>query len=214
MEIIKKIAVIGGTGKSGTYLVQELVDQGIPIKVLIRNRERFPVQSPLVEVVTGDVTVYEDLQALIAGTQAVISALGLGVPASEPTIFSQATKNIIRAMQQYQVCRYIVLTGLQVDAPWDKKGLQTKAATDWMYANFPRSTADRQREYQLLSASPIDWTLVRLPLIAQTNGRHKVKTSLEDCPGDQISAADLASFLVEQLTDNTYIKKSPFIANI
>jgi len=213
MEQIKKIAVIGGTGKSGKYLVKQLLDQGIHIKVLVRNPERFQIQSSFVEVIIGDVNNYKAIRALVDGSHAIISSLGLGIPPSEPTIFSQATKNIIRAMNEFNVSRYILLTGLNVDAPFDRKGLKTKAATDWMYANFPKSTADRQLEYQILSDSNIDWTLVRLPLIEQTDVSDKVKISLEDCPSDKISATDLAHFLIEQITDSTYIKKAPFISN-
>lgn len=214
MEQIKKIAVIGGTGKSGKYLVKHLLNQGFHIKVLIRNPERFQIQSSLVEVIIGNVEDYEDIRTLVEGCHAVISALGLGLPPSEPTIFSLATKNIIRAMNECDVWRYILLTGLNVDAPFDKKGPKTASATDWMYANYPKTTADRQLEYSILSDSNIDWTLVRLPFIEQTDGRDKVSVSLEDCHGDKISATDLAHFLIEQLTDSTYIRKSPFIANV
>lgn len=94
MEQIKKIAVIGGTGKSGKYLVKQLLDQGFHIKVLVRNPERFQIQSSFVEVIIGDVSNYEVIKALVDGSLAVISALGLGMPPSEPTIFSLATKII------------------------------------------------------------------------------------------------------------------------
>ena len=151
---------------------------------------------------------------MICDCDAIISALGLGLPLSEPTIFSLATTNIIKTMNEYGVRRYILLTGLNVDSPFDKKGNKTKSATDWMYANFPKSTADRQLEYQILNASSIDWTLVRLPLIEQTDTTGETKTSLEDCPGDKISATDLANFLIRQLAEKSFIKKAPFIANV
>lgn len=213
MEKIKKIAIIGGTGKSGKYLVKHLLAQGYHLRVLIRNPERFQIQSPLVEVIIGEVKDYELIRSLINGCHAVMSALGLGLPPGKPTIFSLATKNIIRAMKECEVRRYIVLTGINVDTPLDKKGPKTQSATDWMYANYPTSTTDRQLEHQILSESNIDWTLVRLPLIEQTDLSFQVKVSLHDCPGDKISATDLAHFLIGQLRDNTYNKKAPFIAN-
>jgi hypothetical protein len=82
-----------------------------------------------------------------------------------------------------------------------------------MYDNFPVTTADKQLEYETLLKSNVGWTLVRLPLIEQTDEREEIKTSLEDCPGDKISAASLAHFLIEQLTDDRFIRKAPFIAN-
>ena len=214
MKSIPKIAVIGGTGKSGTYLVNTLLDQGYAIKVLVRNPEKFQHQNPRAEVILGNVAEYEAVQRLIAGCDVVISALGSGIPPSKPTIFSQATEHIIRAMDEGEVRRYVLITGLNVDTPFDKKGPKTQAATEWMYANYPTSTEDRQREYRLLAESPGDWTLVRLPMIEQTNARGEVKSSLEDCPGDAISATDLAYFLIEQVTDHQYLRKSPFVATV
>jgi hypothetical protein len=32
-------------------------------------------------------------------------------------------------------------------------------ATEWMYQNYPETTSDKQKEYQLLSESNLDWTL-------------------------------------------------------
>lgn len=214
MKQTQKIAVIGGKGKSGKYLIKQLLNQGFHIKILVRNPEKLLIQNSFVEVIIGDVEDYEVIKTLIEGCHALISALGMGIPPSEPNIFSLATKNIIRAMNECHVRRYIALTGLNVDAPFDKKCLKTKAATDWMYANYPKSTADRQLEYRLLSESIIDWTLVRLPLIELTDRIYKTKISIEDCPGEKVSSSDLAKFLIAQVTDNSYIKKAPFIANV
>ncbi|MEO6914437.1 MAG: NAD(P)H-binding protein [Chitinophagaceae bacterium] len=153
-----KIAVIGGTGKSGKFLVKQLVEQGFQLKILLRNPDNFKTKSPLVEVVQGDVTNYSSLNTLIKGCQAVVSTLGLGIPASDPTIFSQAATNVLKVMNDYKVHRYIVTTGLNVDTPFDNKSPKTLLATDWMRKNFPISTADKQSEFNILSGSNIDWT--------------------------------------------------------
>jgi len=208
-----KIAVIGGTGKSGRYLVQELIRKGFNLKVLVRNPENFKIESPLIEIVYGDVRDSEIVKLLIQGCDVVISTLG-GTPLSEPTVFSKATRNILKAMNKFDIKRYVVVTGLNVDTPLDKKSPKTKFATDWMYTNFPKSTKDRQDEYDLLVESQLDWTLVRLPLIIMTDERLETKISLEDSVGDKISATDLADFLINQIGDTSFIRKAPFIANI
>ncbi|HEV8515501.1 MAG TPA: NAD(P)H-binding protein [Cyclobacteriaceae bacterium] len=212
MKHISKIAVIGGTGKSGKYLVKLLLDQGFHLKLLLRNPENFQIKSPLIEVVQGDARIYESVQLLVAGCQAVLSMLGQ--PKGEPTIFSEATRNVIRAMKHHSIERYIVTTGLNVDTPFDQKGVKTKMVTDWMYENYPKTTQDKQYEFEILSGSDINWTLVRLPMIEQTDLRSKILVSLEDCPGEKISATDLAHFVIEQLTDSAYARKAPFIANV
>jgi len=207
-----KIALIGGTGKAGKYIVNHLLEEGFPVRLLLRYPEKFQIKNPLVEIVRGGAREYEAVHSVIRGCHAVISATGQ--PVGEPSIFSDATKNVMRAMNEFNIKRYLLLTGLNVDTPFDHKSVKTQAGTDWMKANYPKTTLDKQVEYNLLTESNLDWTLVRLPLIEQTDERKKVVVSLEDCPGDKISATDLAHFLVNQLSSDTYVKQAPFIANV
>jgi len=211
MQNTSKVAVIGGTGKSGKYLVQHILSKGLPIKMLLRDPERSPVKHPLIEVVQGDARDYTAVRLLTEGCSAVISTLGQ--PKGETPVFSQATTNVIRAMRSRRIRRYVLTTGLNVDTVLDRKGPKTASATGWMKANYPLTTADKQTEAHILLASNIDWTLVRLPLIELTDERPEIKVSLEDCPGDKISATSLAHFLLGQLTDEEYYNKAPFIAN-
>ncbi|PZX54066.1 NAD(P)-dependent oxidoreductase [Algoriphagus chordae] len=214
MQNINKVAVIGGTGKSGTFLVKELLRQNFKIKVLIRNPEKVPPVHPNLEVIMGDVLDKNAIQSLISDCDGLISMLGTGIPYSEPTIFSKATRLILEALSKSRIYRYIVITGLNVDTATDQKREVTQAATDWMYANYPISTQDRQLEYELLCASKLDWTLVRLPLIGQTDEAPEISVSLGDCPGQHISATSLAKFLIASLRDEKHIREAPFIANI
>lgn len=101
-----------------------------------------------------------------------------------------------------------------VDTPFDKKSLDTRTASEWMKTNFPVIHADRQKAYFILTESEVDWTLVRVPFIEFTNVSQEIIASLEDCLGNKISAADIAIFLSDQLSDNQYLKKAPFIANL
>jgi putative NADH-flavin reductase len=207
-----KIAVIGGTGKSGKYLVTQLFNQGFCFRILLRDPAAFQIENPLAEIIKGDARDDQAVHSLINGCQVVISTLGQ--PKGEASIFSQATKNVIQAMNECKVRRYILITGMNVDTPFDNKSPKTKFATEWMKTNYPETTADKQTEYTILSESNVDWTLIRLPLIEQTDARNQIIVSLEDCPGDKISATDLAHFLIGQIDDDAYIEKSPFIANI
>ncbi|MFC3157528.1 Putative NADH-flavin reductase [Chryseobacterium arachidis] len=206
------IAVIGGTGKSGKYLVQQLLNQNYLIKLLLRNPENFTLGNPLIEIVKGDARNYDSINNLIKNCDAVISTLGQ--PAGEEPIFSDATKNIIKAMNAHGIKRYIVTTGLNVNTPFDHKNEKVKMATAWMYQNYPKTTIDKQKEYELLTDSNLYWTLVRLPLIVQTSESFKTETNLKDCNGENISATDLAKFLVSQINDEAFINQSPFLYNL
>lgn len=205
------IAVIGGTGKSGTYLIRELLANGYALKLLVRNPLRYTGSMEGVELVPGDIRNYHSALEVLKGCAAVISTLGQ--PRGEASIFSTASRNILRAMEVHGLKRYIVITGLSVHSRGDHKSEKVQRATEWMYTHFPETTLDKQVEQELLAKSTIDWTLVRLPLIIQTDEQFAIRIDLHDCPGDGISATDLSQFLVEQLSDKQYIRQCPFIAN-
>ena len=209
-----KIAVIGGTGKAGKYLISQLIKENYHFKALARNPEKFIIESPIAETITGNAANYEDIYKLLDGCDAVISTLGMGIPPSEPTIFTASTENILKAMKAQGISRYIVITGLNVDTPFDNKGPKAKIATEWMHSTYPASTQNKQEEYELLFKSDTNWTMVRLPMIGLTDDKPEININIEDCPGDTISASSLAQFLISQIDDRSYIKKAPFIANI
>ncbi len=211
MEKYNKIAVIGGTGKAGKYLINQLVSQGFQVKVLVRNPDKLKPDHPFVEKVTGNAINYESVLSLFQGCDAVISTLGQ--TKGESPVFNQSARNIIQSMNSLNISRYIVITGLTIDTPFDKKSFRTRLLSKIMKISFPAIIADKQKEYSLLSESSLDWTIVRLPLIEQTDSKGTVKQSLTDCPGKKISTTDLARFLIDQLSDDRYIRKAPFISN-
>ena len=211
MKKIIQIAILGGGGRTGKFLVTQLINQGYRLKLLLRNPENFTIESPLIDVLKGDAIDAESIRFLVQDCQAVISTVGQRK--DEPLVFSQSTVNVLKSMAEYGIKRYILVAGLNVDTPFDKKSPKTSAATEWMRTNFPRPHADRQKAYSILSKSNVNWTLVRVPLIEFSNVRGQTIVNLEDCKGDKISAADIAIFLIEQLSDDNYFKKAPFIAN-
>jgi hypothetical protein len=100
-----------------------------------------------------------------------------------------------------------------VDAIGDTKGPEILFATQWMLDNYPETSLDKQKEYALLTASDLDWTMVRLPLITLTHERPKININLHNCTGNAVGATSLADFLVDQLSDDRLIGKCPFVAN-
>lgn len=208
-----KIAVIGGTGKSGSYLIQELFSNHFQVKALVRNPQKVQQIPAGIEIVLGEVTDKDAITRLLNGCTHVVSMLGMGTPPSEPTIFAQSTQHILDAMQQEGIQRYIVTTGLNVDTPSDQKSEQTQFGTQWMKQNFPISTANKQTEYDLLVNSTADWTLIRLPMIELTDDNPPVNTDLKDCTENKISAKSLAKFVVTQLLSKEFSRQAPFVFN-
>lgn len=205
------IALLGGGGRTGKYIVEELLRKGYLVKLLLRNPENFEIKSPHIKINKGDALDETAIKSLLEDCTAVINTVGQRK--DEPLVASQATRLVLESMNKLEIKRYILVAGLNVDTPFDRKSVETKAATEWMKANFPLIHEDRQKTYTLLSQSNVDWTLVRVPFIEFSENKSKIKIDLQDCTGSKISAADIAAFVVEQLSDRTYLRKAPFITN-
>ena len=210
MKPYKKIAVIGGNGKAGKYLIKQLIIQGYQIKALTRNPEK-PMHDLMVEKITGDARNYETVFSLLQGCDAVISTIGPSK--DQPDTCSIVTGHVIQAMQTLNMKRYIELAGLAIDTPTDKKGFITRLVVRIMKLVVPAIIADRQKGYRLLTESNLDWTLVRSSMIEQTDSKRLIKTSLLDSTGRKVSSTDLALFMVNQLPDDQFLRKAPFISS-
>ncbi|RZJ49200.1 MAG: NADH-flavin reductase [Flavobacterium sp.] len=207
-----KVAVLGGGGRTGKYLVNQLLVQGFSIRLLLRKPENFKIQNPQIEIIKGDAIDENSINLLLEGCDAVMSTIGQRP--GEPMVASAATINILKAMNVYNIKRYILLAGLNIDTPFDKKSEKTILATNWMKTNYPEIQKDRQFTYNLLVNSDVDWTQVRVPFIEFTDESSELSVNLEDCFGDKISAFDIAGFMIKEIVNPKFIRKSPFISTI
>jgi putative NADH-flavin reductase len=212
MKNISKTAVLGGGGRTGNFLVNQLLEQGFSLKLLLRNPENFQIQNTNIEIIQGDALDFESIKSLLKDCQAVVSTIGQRK--DEPLVAGQVTKNVLKAMKAYNIDRYVLLAGLNIDTPFDKKSPKTVMATDWMKTNFPIIQEDRQKAYDLLEESDVNWTQVRVPFIEFLDESSEIAVSLEDCLGDKITAFDISRFMIKEMTESNYSRQSPFISAI
>ena len=96
-----KIALIGATGFIGSRLLAELTSRGHQVTAIVRNPEKV-AQGAGVTAKKGDVYDKDGLAALLAGHDAVISAVHF--TASDPAV-------LLAAVKQSGVKRYLVVGG-------------------------------------------------------------------------------------------------------
>ncbi|MCE6990847.1 NAD(P)-dependent oxidoreductase [Dyadobacter sp. CY323] len=134
MKQIQKIAVIGGGGRTGQYIVDQLLEKGYHIRLLLRHPESFPFSNPLIEIIKGDVLDTEVVTILLNGCDAVVSTVGQRK--GEPLVASVATENILHGIENQSgsstSIRYILLAGLNIDTPFDRKSPETQKATPFI----------------------------------------------------------------------------------
>lgn len=118
-----KIFIVGGTGKTGKELIKQGLERGHTITVLVRNPDKFKLNNPNLKIIKGNVLTPESLEMGIHGQDAVLSALGHKRFIIPTRILSKGTKNIINAMNNQNVKRFICITSLGVNDSRFKLGL-------------------------------------------------------------------------------------------
>jgi putative NADH-flavin reductase len=211
MKQNKLIAIIGGNGKAGRFVAQKALEKGYDVRMLMRDPKKVTQSDERIQIVKGDAQDISAVETLLDGCDVVINTLGQ--PNRATPVYSKVTSYILATMKDSGIKRYITVTGGSLNAPGDKKSLINKIGAlifRWFYSEMIK---DKEKELQILLASDADWTLVRLPFVVEEPIVGKVKVDLHDMPGMKMTNADIADFLVGQISDTQYIRKHPFISN-
>jgi len=118
------------------------------------------------------------------------------------------------AMRQHNVKRLIVTAGAGVRDPSDTPKRADRLLSVALRVAARHVVADMQRLVDVVRGSDRDWTVIRVPRLTDEprQGRMIVGYVGRDM-GKTLSRADLSAFLLKQIDDQTYLRKSPMISN-
>ena len=204
-----KILIIGGTGGTGRQLIQQALEEGHQVTALVRSPEKIKIINAHLQIVKGNVLDHESVKRAVQGQEAVQSALGHKKFFIKTNILSEGTKNIIDAMEQYKVNRFICITSLGIGDSRFKLGLYYTLFVIPFIVFF--YFLDKEKQEKLIRNSRLDWTIVRPGQL--TNGKRSGKYKHGPNVGSyiltkMISRANVAHFMLRQLEDRTYSRKA------
>jgi len=210
------IALLGATGMAGGYILREALAQGYGVRALARTPAKLDAVKDRISIIKGDARDLSTIQELLKGSDAVISAIGPVKTDSKAArgICTTATGNIIQAMQQLNIRRYIVVSGAAVDMPGDKRSLKGWLIQKLAQIGLYNAVRDKESEYELLQDSSAQWTLVRCPLIEPEPFRREAKASLDTPVSFNLRAGELARFIIDQIQSQKYIREGPFLGSL
>jgi nucleoside-diphosphate-sugar epimerase len=211
-----KVTVFGATGGIGRHVVAALLADGHDVTAYVRNPGRLGLSDPRVVTVTGELSDEERMLQAVRGSDAVISALGpLLRRGSTGTPVTAGTKNIVAAMQTEHVGRYIGLATPSVPDERDNPTLKAKILPVVAGLLFPNALTELVGMTTAVTQSDLDWTIARItrPTDGKPKGTVHAGFLGRDKVGSVMSRADIAAFLVAQLTDATFSRAAPAISN-
>ena len=208
-----KLAIFGAAGRTGIPLVEQALEKGHEVVALVRTPSKLSIGNQRLTVVQGDVTHLADVERVVQGADAVLSVLG-HVKGSEPDILTHAIRNIILAMDKYHVKRLVSLSGASVQAQQDKPKLVNRLIKFYTQATTGSLLKDAEQQFMELQNSDVDWVVVRGPMLTErphTGTYHISWTGVNT--GLRVSRANVADFMLKQVTDRTYLRQAPLISD-
>ena len=210
-----KVAISGATGKTGLQLTGKALDRGHEVAALVRRPAKFRYRDR-VRVIEGSVFDPVAVRRVVDGADVVLSALGQRSLGNEQ-LLERAVPLILAAMQQTGVRRIIALgaAGTSSDAfqcqpaplRWLIQGLFYR-----IVLKYPM--ASQKVQWNLLSASGLDWTIVMPPKLVNSRGRGKycVYGNALAPYGLRIARADVADFMLQQIKNPEWVGKGVYIS--
>ena len=202
------VLVIGSTGLTGRLCVEKLVAAGHNVTALARQPADLADMNPRLKVVQGTAEDAASLERAVAGQEAVVIAFG---PRSfkKSDVQEKLMRHLLPALKKHAVKRVVNLSA------WGAG--DSRSHSNWvlrllLLTRLRHVYADKERGEALLLAGGIPYVNVRPGQLLNTPARGGVKATLDSAGLKPVlSRADLSDFMVAQLSDDTWVNKSPLL---
>jgi len=209
-----RVLIIGASKGIGLETTRQALDAGHDVRAVARSAYAIAVSNPSLEKMPGDALKPEDVEAALAGMDVVIQTLGVGLgDLLRPVhLFSDATRVLIAAMNRQGVKRLICVTGF--GAGDSRASISCLQRLPFQIV-FGRAYDDKTLQETLIKESGLNWTIARPGVLTSgpRTGRYRILAEASQWRNGIISRADVAEFLVRQIGDGAYIRKTPVLTN-
>lgn len=202
------LALLGATRGIGRHVLEQALERGYNVRALVRRGSTLDLQHPGLTVVRGDATQAQDVEALLQGADAVLSALG--APArNKDGIRTQAAGATIDAMQRTGVRRLIAVSVYGTAETREHLPFFTRAVVFPVFLRH--AIADHETQEKAIMASDVEWTLIRPPYLTDDP---VLGTYVSDFGSDtsgltwKISRGDVAHSMLETFERGTHVHRA------
>lgn len=207
------ITVFGATGRTGQHVVDQALDAGHTVTALARFPKRVHREHERFHIIDGHVQDQVPVLRAIEDQDAVISVLGQ--VRERPTVahvLTVAANNITEAMKFHDVRRVVFLLGAGVTDPRDESSFASRLMIPLMLLFAGYVLKDAEDAAELIRASELDWTIVRVPRLEEGPAKGGILAGYRKPGFSPIAREDVAAFMLDQLESDHYLHEAPIIS--
>ncbi|MFZ6010464.1 MAG: NAD(P)-dependent oxidoreductase [Bacteroidota bacterium] len=206
-----RILIFGASGATGHNLVLQAIKQRHEVTAFVRSTSRLRVRHEALSIFQGDVLNYQPVEDAIEGHDAVLCALGAAHPFKRDLVLIKGIRNITLSMMKLSVKRFIYLSFLGADEDREELGFVMNILTPLILKNIIKDHLEKEK---IITKSELDWIIVRPPKLTNGVFTGKYRDGEHIKPRSffpTISRADVADFMLKQLTSQQYVHRTPRI---
>ncbi|HZC40669.1 MAG TPA: NAD(P)-binding oxidoreductase [Streptosporangiaceae bacterium] len=216
-----KLTVFGASGGTGTQVVSQALAAGHEVLAVVRDPARLAVPSRAgLDVAVADVMDPGSIRDLVAGREAVISAVGPSRRKEERKASAQvqvctaSARSITAAMAAAGSRRLVVVSASGPFTDGDGPLLRY-LAKPIVNRVLEGAFTDFLAMEQVVRASGLDWTILRPPRLTRKplTGRYRTRRGTNVRRGLTVSRADLAHLVLAVCGDPDTYRAAIAIAN-
>ena len=201
-----KLLVLGATGATGQQVASQALQAGHEVTAYVRNPSKL-ARAPGLRVAAGDAADAAALERALHDKDAVVSTLGRRRSFRSEQLFSRAMRALAPAMERRGVRRLVLMSSFGV-------GESLRDAPPLLrlhYRVFLRGIfADKQAAEDYLRTTRLEWTFVHPVILTDgpRTGQYRAGERLELRGWPTISRADVADFILSELRNRAYLRKT------
>ena len=202
-----KVIIFGASGATGREVVREATAAGHDVSVFVRALPAAGLEKA--RTFQGDIIDAHAVRAAIQGQDAALSALGAPSPFKPYPAFLAGIRNILGALEEAEVRRFIYLSFVGVPESRRQFGFVGE------HVIAPRvlrhATEGHRLNEEAIRASSLDWTIVRPPKLTGGRGTATYRLGEELRPKavvPTIARADVAHMMVRELERREYVRRA------
>jgi putative NADH-flavin reductase len=208
-----RLLVVGATGTIGSTVVAAAHRAGHDVTVLVRSPEKIDEAGwgSSVRKQVGDLLDATAVADALPAQEAVINAVGSSPDREQLEVPATIMRNLLTGMDRHGIRRLVGLAGGAVDVPGERKPLSGRLTSAMVRLLARNVVAAKQREFDVVHASDLDWTMVRPPRVTPgpPTGRVEVGDRLYSF---RISSGDLAEAMVRIVPGRDWLRQAPYVS--
>ena len=206
-----KLTIFGGTGGVGQYLVRQALDDGHDVTAYARAPASLPNRDAL-QAIEGELDDTERIAEAIGNADAVLSTLGpRSNTADQVELFGEALTRICSAMEDAGVARLVSISGAGLVLPSDDVTIGRRLVRGLMGIFAKHVLASKEREYEVIRRTSLDWVIVRPPRIVDGPPTGKYQVLPDRVPSAKITRGDVAHFMLRCAEQDEWIRRAPIV---